>query len=62
MRRVILTDLSAKNLFMKHTIPKKSIADFKKNAIVSTDHLLKIKGGTADAADAVEIIIEEQSL
>jgi len=41
---------------MKHTRPKKSIADFTKNAIVSTDHLLKTKGGTT------EIIIEDLPL
>jgi len=54
-----ITNLFAKNLFMKHTTPKKSIADFTKNAIVSTDHLLKIKGGTTEV---LEIIIEEPNL
>jgi len=31
---------------MKHTTPKKSIADFSKNAIATTDQLTKIKGGS----------------
>ncbi len=36
---------------MKHTTPKKSIADFKKTAMVPMNQLLKIKGG-------IDIIIE----
>ncbi len=30
---------------MKNTNQKKSLADFSKNAMISTDQLLKIKGG-----------------
>lgn len=38
---------------MKHTKPKKSLADFSKTAIVPMDQLLKINGGASNS-----IIIE----
>lgn len=49
----LIIRLRTKTFFMKHTTPKKSMADFKKNAIISNDQLLKIKGGTTS------IIVEE---